>query len=467
MAKKTEKAGNNTKPEVKRGSKQGEPKKSAKEKKTAEIVQTTKDAASPDNKAPRVKAVKEEPVAAPPKRRGRPPKNAGSVNAAISTAKITKTGKKSSAKTVKAEEIKVEAKKVETGKQEKPVMLVTGACGFAGGYMTDLLIQKGFDVVATDLESAKRDFLNPAATFIPADITNYDSSKRLFEGRNIEKVFHPAAIFDYEAPWDLCERVNVGGMRNMCRLSLEHGVKRFVLFSTVSVYGSPRPEDLPVKETTARNPGTNYEKSKVMQEDVGMEYNAKGLPVSIIRPAPVYGPRNFYGFATILFLMAKFPLMPFPTNMEGNIVGVNVRDVCNAAYFISTKEEAIGEAYNIIDDSQYTIGEFVEFAAPMIDVKLLKIKAPQELVFQLGYGFAELTGMIAKAMGTRPFLEKDMVYYLKAVYGFSNDKIKALGYELLYPDMKSGLVETIDWYKAHGHLDRKELWHKALFSKTK
>lgn len=343
--------------------------------------------------------------------------------------------------------------------------VVTGASGFAGGHMVDLLIEKGYKVIATDLEKAPREYLNPAATFVPADITNPKSLESLFNKMKIDKVFHPAAVFDYEAPWELCEKVNVGGMRNMCDASLKNKVRRFVLFSTVSVYGHPEPDELPVREDNAKRPGTNYERSKLMQEEMGVDYCSKGLPVAVLRPAPVYGPRNTYGMATILFLLAKFPILPFPVNFDSNIVGVHVRDVVGAAYFLSTQDKAIGEAYNIIDNTRYTIREFVEFVCPLMNVHIIPIFIPQDLLLKLADRAADAAKSASKVMGTRPFVEKDMIYYLKAIYQFSNEKIRSLGYELEYPDLLEGIRETIEWYKDNGFLDRWDLWQKALFTK--
>jgi len=381
----------------------------------------------------------------------------------------------------KAAPKKKEAKKKEAGpaaakgkttpkkvavKKRKPTALVTGACGFAGGHMVDLLLEKGYDVIATDLETAPREFLNPGATFIPADITDPSSIKKLFNGP-MDYVYHPAAVFDYEAPWELCEKVNVFGMRNISEISLKKGVSRFVLFSTVSVYGHPEPDELPVKEDNPKRPGTNYERSKLMQEEIGLEYCTKGLDVSVVRPAPVYGPRNVYGMATILFLLAKFPVLPFPVNIDNYLVGVNVKDVCNAALFLADKKESIGQCYNVIDNSRYTMREFAEFVCPLMGVRIIPIFLPREMFYNLGDSMADLSRSVSKVTGTRPFIEKDMVYYLKAVYTFSNDKLRSLGYEFLYPDLLEGLRETIHWYKDNGYLDRWDLWMKALFSKTR
>ena len=341
------------------------------------------------------------------------------------------------------------------------VALVTGAAGFAGSHMTDLLIENGYHVIATDLENADRKFVNPAAEFIPADITSPESLKGLF-AKKPGYVYHPAAVFDYEAPWDLCERVNVGGMHNMCEASLAMGVKRLLLFSTVSVYGYPKPEELPVREENAKRPGTNYERSKWMQEETAVEFARKGLPTSIVRPAPLYGPRNIYGMATILFLMAKFPILPFPVNLDNRMVGVSVRDVCRAALFLADQPKAIGEAYNVIDNSSYTMREFAEHVCPLMGVRILPIFIPRELFFLFGNQVADISRSVGKIFHTRPFVEKDMVYYLKAIYSFSNEKLRSLGFEFEHPDLLEGLTETIQWYKENHYLDRRELWTKVF-----
>ena len=381
------------------------------------------------------------------------------------TAKKAPAKKKAAAKKAPAKK-KVVAKRKTAKKAQKPranpkVALVTGACGFAGSHMTDLLIEEGYSVIATDMETADRKYVNPAAEFIPADITIPETMKPLF-AKKPAVVYHPAAIFDYEAPWDLCEKVNVGGMKNVCDMSLSSGVRRLLLFSTVSVYGYPKAEELPVLEDNPKRPGTNYERSKWMQEEVAVEYISKGLPTSIVRPAPLYGPRNVYGMATILFLLAKFPILPFPLNLDNRMVGVHVRDVCRTALFLADKTKAIGEAYNVIDNSSYTMREFAEHVCPLMGVRIIPIFIPRELFFLIGNQAADLSRSVAKWIHTRPFIEKDMVYYLKAIYSFSNEKLRSLGFKFDYPDLLEGLTETIEWYKENHYLDRRELWGKVF-----
>lgn len=345
--------------------------------------------------------------------------------------------------------------------KEKKVALVTGACGFNGSHMVDLLLENGYRVRATDLPNSNRKFVSAKAEFMPADITKKDTLYPVIDG--VDYIFHPAAIFDYEAPWELCEKVNVFGTENLCDVAVEKNVKRFILFSTVSVYGYPKPDELPVKEDNPKRPGTNYEKSKWLQEGIVEKYyHEKKLPISIIRPAPVYGPRNNYGVATLLFLIAKFPIIPFPINIEAPFVCVNVKDVVGAALFVAEKSAAIGEAYNLVDDAMYDMKEFVEFVCPLLGVKVIPTFIPRELLFYLGNQAAMMSRSVAKIVGGRPLIEKDMVYYLKANYSFSNEKIKKLGYQLLYPDCAPGFEETIEWYHKNGYL-KENMWRKMIF----
>ncbi|PIU69015.1 MAG: hypothetical protein COS84_00230, partial [Armatimonadetes bacterium CG07_land_8_20_14_0_80_40_9] len=127
--------------------------------------------------------------------------------------------------------------------------LVTGACGFNGSYMVELLLEKGYKVRATDLEGTERGIYEDlvkreGVEFVPSDLTKKETLKEVV--KDVEYVFHPAAVFDYAAKWELMERVNVFGTRNLCEVLMEEGkVKKFVVWSSAAVYGIPKPELLP------------------------------------------------------------------------------------------------------------------------------------------------------------------------------------------------------------------------------
>lgn len=328
------------------------------------------------------------------------------------------------------------------------LVLVTGACGFVGGHMVDLLLRKGYRVRATDLKDADRSHIKKVGVeFIPSDLTDKSSLKKVFE--DVDYVFNPASLFSFWASWDALKKVNIDGMRNICEVALDSDVEMFVHWSTVGVYGIPDPKYFPIKEDAPKRPATKYEKSKWEQEKIGFKFQRdNGLPLTALRPAPIYGPRSFYGGATGLFMLAKGQIVGLPLATRGynRAPAVHVKDVVGAAYFLSQNRKSIGEAYNIVDDSTYTIRELLKFSAPLVGAKIYPIYLPTSFI-NLG---AKIIERKARRKGIRPSVEPDTIALILTDYWFSNEKIKALGYKLQYPDLKIGTLEIIDWYKSKG-----------------
>jgi len=324
--------------------------------------------------------------------------------------------------------------------------LVTGACGFVGSHMLDLLIEKAIKVRATDLESADRSYVDRLGVeFVPADLTRKETLRPVLDG--VDYVFHTASVFNYSAPWNLLYRVNVEGTRNLCEVALETNPEIIVHWSSGAIYGISK--ELPTKETSPIEPSNNYEKSKWMQEQTALEFYRKyGLPVTVIRPAAIYGSRSRYGAVTPIFMLARGELRAIPGS--GKTIGafVHVRDVVGSALFLVGKKEAVGESYNIADDSHSTNEELLLYVAELLEVEIRKFHIPA-LVINFMAWWSEWK---AKLEGKKPGLERDAVKYLFHDYWLDNSKIKELGYKLIYPDIKEGLKETIRWYKDEGWL---------------
>ena len=130
--------------------------------------------------------------------------------------------------------------------------LVTGACGFCGGHMVKLLADEGVPVRATDLESAAGDpevrfvqenlgidFNRKGVEFVPSDLTDKASLKAALKG--VGTVYHTASLYDYSAPMEALEKVNLYGTTNLCEAMVEEGVDRVIHWSTAGVYGHPNP----------------------------------------------------------------------------------------------------------------------------------------------------------------------------------------------------------------------------------
>ena len=377
--------------------------------------------------------------------------------------------------------------------------LVDGAHGHVGSFLTNLLADDGWNVVATDLPPKERKTIatkeyvfdipddrlsidRDNVEFIPADLTDKQSLYPLFENRAFTTIFHTASLYDYFAPLDLLERINVGGLTNLLDVYEETSsaifsdpseFPRIIHWSTVGVYGQPQGQygkhwDHPADETAPFNPPNDYSVSKVHQEELLMDWwREKHVPIVTIRPAPIYGPYQRYGMFHVFHLIHTIGSVPivslYPRWRKLHMPTVHVEDVVRAAEFLAEApaEKVVGEAFNIIDDCGLQ-EEFLVIIARLLDADYFNISMPWLMykgVAQFGYSFAIEQNRRTRMQGKRPQYDAPMAEYLTQQYWFSNKKIKDLGFVFKYPDMKPGLESTIDWYFEHGWLKR-EKWEE-------
>ncbi|MHA1608056.1 MAG: NAD-dependent epimerase/dehydratase family protein [Candidatus Freyarchaeota archaeon] len=337
-------------------------------------------------------------------------------------------------------------------------VLVTGAAGFNGKHAVRFLAEKGYLVRATDIKGDAREFKSMGVEFVKADLTRRKGLDKLV--RDVDVVFHIAALFDYLAPFEKLRLVNVEGTKNLLDAILDSGGRpRVILWSSVAVYGVvneknyklPVTEDQPLAEEC---PGA-YDRSKREQEALALRYCEEyGLPVTVIRPAPIYGSGNMYGVYNIIWFVARGVLPFIPENASKlSLPMVHVADVTGAAHFLAGKREAVGEVYNVVDDNTLNAKETLELIAALTGAHPMEVPViPVKLFGKVLVQASKLSAFMAKRRGERQKLEPDMLNYLFGNYYFSNEKLKRAGYKFIYPDRRVGLAETISWYISNGVL---------------
>ena len=311
------------------------------------------------------------------------------------------------------------------------VTLVTGAAGFLGRHLVEHLRRAGTPVRAAVRPAENGVALERlGAEVVRADLTMPDTLPALFAG-TVDRVFHLAGICNFSTPYDALRRVNVDGVGHMTALARKAGVRAFVHMSSSSVYGPYR--GTPFTEDARREPQEDYGRSKRDGEDIVWQHVREGLPAIVVRPCTVYGPGCTDGAGKVFSRPTKIGAIPGSGRQR--LANVRVEDVAAASVHLSMQDDALGRAFNVVDDSRPTIEEALTLAAEAFGAKRPRAHVPIAVVALA----AKLDGVVAKLGGRIPDLESDAVRYLRSDYEMDNRRLKAAGYRLQYPDFAESM----------------------------
>jgi len=336
---------------------------------------------------------------------------------------------------------------------DRGLVLVTGASGFTGHHMVAEAVKAGFRVRATDVSSRFYGGMFEAlgVEFVSADLTQREGLDALLSG--VDSVIHVAGIHNYSTPDKIIFAVNTKAVENLCDAATSAGVDRFMHFSSVGVYGYRSNPGNPVKEDDPKltPPLNNYNVSKWEGEKIIHKYiREKGLRVTIFRPGAIYGSRSEYGLY-LVFKMAydergkkKKLILGKGDKIEAFL---HVEDMCRAVIHAYDRDEMIGEAYNVADDTHVTSAEFYNLVSREL---FGREKGFFHLPLPVAKVLAIISQFIARRLGTKPLLEKATLDYVNCDKIWDNSKLKATGFEFKYPTMEKGIHETLQWYKDNG-----------------
>lgn len=242
--------------------------------------------------------------------------------------------------------------------------LVTGADGFIGSHLTELLLNRGYRVKALAQYNSFNywgwlEDIPPCAELeiVCGDIRDAHFCDNLT--KDVEIIFHLAALiaipFSYVAPESYFE-TNVRGTLNICQSALDNKVPRILCTSTSEVYGTA--QYVPIDEKHPLQPQSPYSASKIGADAIAMSfYNAFGLPLTIARPFNTYGPRQSARaiIPTIITQIAsgmkEIKLGDVTPTRDFNYVS----DTCRGFIELANCEGAIGEVVNIGSNYEISI----------------------------------------------------------------------------------------------------------------
>jgi NAD dependent epimerase/dehydratase len=306
---------------------------------------------------------------------------------------------------------------------KKTKVLVTGAGGFIGSHLTEMLVDKGYQVKALSQYNSFNNWgwledisCKDQVEVLVGDIRDPNYCRHITKGVDI--VFHLAALiaipYSYTAP-DSYVDTNIKGTLNICQAARENGNIRVIHTSTSEVYGTA--QYAPMDEKHPLQPQSPYSATKIAADSMAISfYNSFELPVTIARPFNTYGPRQSARavIPTIITQIAngakKIKLGDTTPTRDFNYVD----DTCRGFIALAECDDSIGETVNIGSNFEISIGNTLNIIKELMnsDVQFTtdkkRIRPSKSEVFRLwcdNKKIEKLTGFRPK-VGIREGLQR-------------------------------------------------------------
>ena len=329
--------------------------------------------------------------------------------------------------------------------EKKKTALVTGATGFIGSHLAARLVAEGYRVSCLVRKSSNLHWLDGLdVELVYGSITDYDSL--IYAVLDKDYVFHAAGLVRALSEKAFMD-VNAAGVKNLLiALTETHTTpERFVLISSQAAAG-PAPEDAPKTETDPAAPVSVYGRSKLAGEE-GTRSFADTIPITILRPAVVYGPRDTDVYTVFKMVNRRWNVIAGAPGRKFSFIYVH--DLVDAALLADERAEAAGQTYFVTDGRFYSWREFTDAVAAALGVRARTLSVPLPVVRVMAFA-AETWGKLRRKPA---ILNGDKVKEIAAPgWCAANAKLATeLGFTAAHT-MQEALVETARWYKEKGWL---------------
>ncbi|QHS09942.1 NAD-dependent epimerase/dehydratase family protein [Sinimarinibacterium sp. NLF-5-8] len=253
---------------------------------------------------------------------------------------------------------------------------VTGAGGFVGTNLLQLLVEQGHQVRAIDRVAAAH-VQSDQIEWVNADILDQDAMQKALGG--IEVIYHLVAKITLAQEDPVAWKLNVEGVRTVAEAALAAGVRRMVHCSSIHAYDqyvcNGHLDASSARTVDASRPV--YDRSKYAGEQALREVIAKGLDAVICNPTGVYGPVDYsnsrINYNALLAARGKLPAMP-----EGGFDFVDVRDVVKG-FTLAAEKGRTGENY-LLGGHFLPMYDLCTMAAQTVGRKGPRVKIPLKLL---------------------------------------------------------------------------------------
>ena len=266
-------------------------------------------------------------------------------------------------------------------------ILVTGADGFIGSHLTDLLLSEGYQVRALSqynsfnnwgwLEGNKHKNLE----VVSGDVRDAAFCRHI--AKDCDTIFHLAALiaipYSYVAPESYVD-TNIKGTLNMCQAAMDCGARRIIVTSTSEVYGTA--QYVPIDERHPRQPQSPYSATKIGADAIALSFfNAFNLPVVIARPFNTYGPRQSARaiIPTIISQIAAGKRQIMVGDLTPTRDFNFVKDTCRGFLALATANGIEGRDINIATGTEVSMKHTLETIAQLMNVEVEYVTDPARI----------------------------------------------------------------------------------------
>jgi len=265
------------------------------------------------------------------------------------------------------------------------IALVTGSSGFIGSHLVDALLSRGASVRVLARAGAEAGEPDPRTTRWTVDLLDDRSVRETPAWEGVTHVFHVAGVTKRRTLAQF-RSGNVAPTANLLAAALARGgatPPRVVFVSTQAAGGPASSPDRPVREDDPPRPVEGYGQSKLEAERVVLRYEGQ-VPVTIVRPAAVYGPRDRDFLRAFRLAARSIAIHAVPRRNRFSIV--HVADLVDALLRAGDRPEAVGRTYNVANDAPVSFQElYDEIAAAASLVPAMNIQVPMAAVAAAGY----------------------------------------------------------------------------------
>ena len=323
--------------------------------------------------------------------------------------------------------------------------LVTGANGFIGSHLCRTLAGRGYRIKALVRQTSNLRFLDKAdCELVYGDLSQPQSFTDYL--KDIDYVFHPAGLVRASS-LERFMQVNRGGTRNLMREVHRQApnLKRVVHISSQAA-GGPAQTETPVDEAVIPQPVSWYGQSKLASEEAALEFG-NDLPITIIRPPAVYGPRD-------IDVLKFYKLVKAGVNLklgfDSQYVSlVHVTDLVDCIIQSAENDQARGEIFYACNPDYYKVDDVLGMISEIMHKSYIDIAIPMPVARAL----ALVLKHVCHVLKIQPPFSKDKLKEFSQKYWICSP-IKAekmLGWKAKI-SIAEGLAQTYNWYNKEGWL---------------